>query len=49
MVNSLPNDDQTRLADLMGTVLQYIRDTALVGEDAHISLLRSLRISKIYE
>ena len=49
MVQSLSADDQTRLADLMGTVLQYIRDTALVDEDAHMALLKSLRLSKIYE
>ena len=49
VLESLPDDDQSRLADLMGAVLQYIRDTALVSDDAHMALLASLRIAKIYE
>jgi len=40
--------DQSRLADLMGTVLQYICDTALVSDGVHMALLASLRLSKIY-
>lgn len=43
----IPNDDQSRLADLMGTILQYLRDTVLGHEQ--LALLRSLRVSKIYE
>ncbi|KAF8470364.1 hypothetical protein JB92DRAFT_3135155 [Gautieria morchelliformis] len=49
VLKSLSNDNQTRLADLMGTVLQYVRDATLFDHDAHVALLRSLRISKIYE
>ncbi|KIJ37095.1 hypothetical protein M422DRAFT_781953 [Sphaerobolus stellatus SS14] len=45
----LSEDDQSRLADLMGTVLRYIRDTAMVEEGGQIELLKSLRMSKIYE
>jgi len=33
----------------MGTVLGYIRDVALVDDDSQLSLLKSLRMSKIYE
>jgi len=49
VLETLPNNDQTRLADLMGTVLQYICDTAVVADDVHMALLTSLRLSKIYE
>ncbi|KAF8512679.1 hypothetical protein BU17DRAFT_96092 [Hysterangium stoloniferum] len=48
VLNVLPNEAQLRLADLMGTVLQYLRDTVLV-EAEHIALMKSLRMTKIYE
>ncbi|GJJ14592.1 hypothetical protein Clacol_008858 [Clathrus columnatus] len=47
VLKTLPGDDQLRLADLMGSVLQYLCDTALGHEQ--LVLLRSLRLSKVYE
>ncbi|KAF8529506.1 hypothetical protein JB92DRAFT_3106767 [Gautieria morchelliformis] len=36
VLKSLSNDNQTRLADLMGTVLQYVRDATLLDQVAHL-------------